>query len=157
MNPRPYNRVLTIFCFTLFIGLLIECDSVTPKKLIGNDNPDYGTVHIVYNGITSEDHQSVASFSLINDSTEAIQYFAYSKHSLHYSTEVLTDTGWVYLMWNWCGTGASYYVLEVDSSVQFCTVLPQDNCTWRVLVDITDMEYENHYTLRSEEIDFSVP
>ncbi len=146
------------FLLTLLISLCcIACESSDGENVFGNQVFESGRVQLFYEGIQFSDSNEVASFILLNDSTVDVQYFAYSQTSLHYSTEVLSDTGWVYLFWNWCGTGAEYHVLESGSSTRFETHLPQEDCTWRVLVNIADMEHTMSYTLRSAGIEFTVP
>lgn len=99
----------------------------------------------------------MASFTMVNDSPESIKYFAYDATSPHYSTEALADTGWAYLMWNWCGTGAEYFNLGTDLSFNFLVMLPNENCTWRVILNTTDMDDSNYRILRSESIEYSTP
>lgn len=134
---------------------LISCDLFGPEENLGNEVLD--AVRIEYLGSTSSSYADLATFKLVNDSTSSIQYFAYDVSSLHYSTEVLTDTGWVYLFWNWCGTGAEYFELEAGTSIDFKTFLPDTSCTWRLLVSVSDMTGSNGYILYSENLDYSSP
>ncbi|NQV50590.1 MAG: hypothetical protein HQ507_08835 [Candidatus Marinimicrobia bacterium] len=139
----------------IILTLIWNCEVVEPNEAITAKDTD--AIRINYNGITQDEGQSLASFSIVNDSTESIQYFGYDPQSMHYSTEMLTDTGWVYLSWNWCGTGASYYPLEPDSQIEFRTGLPSNSCTWRVLLNISDMELTTSHMLKSESIQYFAP
>jgi len=139
--------------FTVLVTL-ISCNLFGPEKTQENEGVD--AVRIEYLGSSTSGNTDLATFKLVNDSTSSIQYFAYDITSLHYSTEVLTDTGWVYLFWNWCGTGAEYFELEAGSSVEFQTFLPDSSCTWRVLTSISDMTGSNGYILRSESLNTPV-
>lgn len=134
---------------------LVSCHVFGPED--EKKREGVNAVRIEYLGETSGTYADLASFNLVNDSTASIQYFAYDKISPHYSTEALTDTGWVYLFWNWCGTGAEYFELEAGASVEFTTLLPDTSCTWRVLVSVTDMSLTNGYILRSENLEFTRP
>lgn len=147
------QRLLIISCLTL---IMLSCGVVDTQETLKKEIAE-GTPYVTYNGIVSEDGNSQASFTMVNDSTETIQYFAYSATAPHYSTEVLSDTGWVYLLWNWCGTGADYISLEPGSSFDFVTQLPYEDCSWRVLISVANLDYSNSYILRSEAIEYSAP
>ena len=144
---------------TLMILLfLISCGINDPDKDLeqnGIDLEDMESVHIDYNGIIPTESGQIASFTIVNDSTQSIQYFGYSETNLLYNEEALADTGWTSLMWGWCGTGAAYYVLEPDSSRDFEAFLPLNSCTWRLVLEITDVNMENTRLLRSEPIQFT--
>jgi hypothetical protein len=150
--PKQLTTALSIISTLMLIW---NCEAVDSEDPISLQEP--GAVRIVYNGINQNGDQSLASFSIINDSTGSLQYFAYDFQSMHYSTEMQTDTGWVYLAWNWCGTGASYFPLEPQSQVEFHTGLPANSCTWRVLLSIADMDFTTSAILRSESIQYEAP
>lgn len=116
-----------------------------------------GRVQILYKGITTEDSIEWANFTLLNDSTVDISYFAYNANHPHYSTQMLSDTGWVWLMWNWCGTGASYLPLESGTSMDFRTGLPHLDCTWRVILGIHCDSGSNDFILGSDPIPYTTP
>jgi len=139
----------------LILGVLTACNSVYDPTF--EDTKILHSPRIVYEGIQSEAGFSSANFTLRNDSTESITYFAYSENALHYSSEVLSDTGWVYLLWNWCGTGAEYLPLEAKAEVEFGTSLPPYSCTWRVLVTISGDEQEWAQLLYSEPLEYVKP
>ena len=141
----------------LFISAVVlwNCEAVAPDESLTLDDP--GVIRIIYNGLSQDGERSQASFTLVNDSTESIQYFAYDPVSMHYSTEALADTGWAYLAWNWCGTGADYQPLEAGNQVDFFTDLPATSCTWRVVLNIADMDLTTSYMLRSESLLYIAP
>ena len=114
-------------------------------------------VYIAYNGIIQTENGTAASFTVVNDSSASIQYFGYSENAPHYSTEVLTDTGWVYLFWNWCGTGAEWQVLERDASFNFDTGLPYEESTWRIVLNVSATENLYANELRSQAISYTGP
>jgi len=145
-------RFVVLFLLSL---LFISCGIVDTKE--PRETLEIGQPYIIYNGIVSNNGSSQASFTMVNDSTETIQYFAYTPAEPHYSAEVLTDSGWVYLFWNWCGTGAEYFSLESDSSFEFTTNLPYESCTWRVMINVSDQEGTNTYFVRSEGLEYMAP
>jgi len=149
------KHIVTLLSILWVLVLIWNCDAVDPDEAMRLEDP--GAVRIIYNGLSQEGDASLASFTIVNDSTESIQYFAYDSHSMHYSTETLTDTGWVYLSWNWCGTGASYFTLEPEDKVDFYTSLPNTSCTWRVVLSIADLELSTSYLLWSESLLYIAP
>ncbi len=140
--------LLPIFLLFLSISILYSCDTVQSNSS--------GTLQIRYTGIEESDHGSVAAFLLVNDTTETVVFSAYEGGTPHYSAEVLTDTGWTYLMWNWCATGTSPTELKPGSKKKFTTSLPTYDCTWRVILDISVAESEKYYTLKSDVIEFTL-
>jgi len=154
MTHMPKHLTHVLILLTIFI-LIWNCEAVDSEDAIAQQ--ELGAVRILYNGLIHEGDQSLASFSIVNDSTESIQYFAYDLYSMHYSTEMHTDTGWVYLAWNWCGTGASYFPLEPDAQVEFKTGLPLNSCTWRVLLNISEMDLTSSHMIRSESLQYLAP
>ena len=143
------SRVLQTIMLFLSISYLLSCNTV--------ENNEYGKVHIKYMGTEESPNGSVAAFQLVNDTTETIHYLAYGEGNPHYSTEVLTDSGWTYLMWNWCGTGTSPVDFEPGAKMKFTTALPMYDCTWRVILSVSIVSSDKFYTLKSEKIEYSVP
>lgn len=143
-----YKNVLNIILFFISLSISISCDSV--------ESNETGTVQILYNGIEKGEYGKAASFLLINDSTEIIEFWGYDEKSPLYSSEVLTDTGWTYLMWNWCGTGASPVKFSPGDRIKFITPLPNIDCTWRVILGVKVAESEEYYTVKSKEIVYSI-
>ena len=137
---------------TMMLLLFLSCEA--PSSEAAEELFEPGRIQILYQGVTQTDPPQ-AHFLLYNDSTVTIQYFAYDVEDLHYSTETLTDTGWAYLMWNWCGTGAEYFDLRPQESIHFQTALPQESCTWRVLASITIPEQEYYGRLYSEALEYN--
>lgn len=140
---------------SLLFVLVISCGLVDTQESL--EKLESGRAYISYNGIISNNGSLQASFTMVNDSAETIQYFAYASAQPHYSTEVLTDSGWVYLFWNWCGTGAEYFSLESGSSFEFTTNLPYESCTWRVMINVSGQEGANAHFVRSEGIEYMAP
>jgi len=142
------NNIIIILQF-IILSILFSCNNVESYKS--------GAVQIRYTGVEEGEYGSVASFLLVNDSTETVEFWAYGEEFPHYSTEVLTDTGWIYLMWNWCGTGTSPVEFKPGDKMKFTTSLPNYNCTWRVLLGVSVVDSENYYTVKSNEIIYSIP
>lgn len=147
------NRSITLLPLLIFIGLIASC--IEPGSS-GNDPIEPGSVQILYRGIVDEGDQSWAMFTLTNDSTEDIEYFAYSAMQPHFSTEMLSDSGWTWLFWNWCGTGASYFPLKSGSSMDFKTGLPHLDCTWRVVLSASCDPDEGGFIVSSRPIDYTL-
>ncbi len=116
-----------------------------------------GTVHLEYRGLEMTEGSFVPNFSLVNDSTEAIQYLGYNEGYPLYSAEALTDTGWTSLMWGWCGTGTELYPLEPGSSIQFLGMLPTYSCTWRLVLYITEMDSVSSRKITSDNLIHTIP
>ena len=142
------NNILNLVLVFISLFIAASCDTV--------ESNEPGTLHINYNGIEEGEYGSVATFLIVNDSTETISYWGYDEKNPHYSTEVLTDTGWTYLMYNWCGTGTIPIELEPGTYSKFTTPLPSYGCTWRVMLGVSVLESEKYYTLKSDKIDHSV-
>jgi len=143
-------------CYLLMITVaLTSCGIVDPGKHQGrqpSEQTENESVHLDYNGIIATDEGSLASFTLVNDSTHTIQYFAYSESTILYNEEALTDTGWTNLMWGWCGTGAEYYPLQPGESIDFEAFLPLSSCTWQLVLEITGTNLEYIGQIRSKNI-----
>ncbi len=139
----------------VLMALLVSCG------VVENDTPlsqnDQGTIYIDYLGIVPVEGGTAAAFVLVNDSTEAIQFFGYSEDYPLYNAEALSDTGWTSLMWGWCGTGAEFYTVESNSRVEFLANKPTSSCTWRLVLDITHMDSVNFRRLYSENIFYEAP
>jgi len=134
--------------------LLISCGVTDPDDTLEADPS--GTIYIEYNGMVATESSLTPSFSLVNDSTVTIQYFGYSKINPLFNAEAKTDTGWTHLMWGWCGTGADYFALDPDSSVTFLGLLPSYSCTYRLVLDIIELDTSTSRQIRSESIDFTL-
>ncbi len=154
-NARHSSRYMLVLLTSLLFTGLLACESVEDERLF--ENSPRSALQISYNGIQTEQGVSLASFTLINDSTESIQYFAYSQALPHYSTEELSDSGWVYLFWNWCGTGADWHLLDPGSMIEFTTPLPDHDCTWRVVLSVVDPGYNTGFSLYSQGLQFTKP
>ena len=133
----------------------MACDTIEPDENLEQERLE--SIHLDYEGIVQLEWGQAASFNLVNDSTETIQYFAYSEDSPLYNAEVLADTGWTILWWGWCGTGAEYFDLEPGSEVAFYSMLPPTSTTWRLLLSVADPGEENYQWIRSENIHYTVP
>lgn len=138
----------------LFLLIIVACSDPVDDR--DGDPLEPGRVQILYKGIVNDDGTSWAMFTLVNDSTEDLEYFAYNAAQPHYSTEMLSDTGWTWLMWNWCGTGASYHTLGSGEEVDFKTGLPHLDCTWRVILSATCDPETSGFIVRSRAIDFAI-
>ena len=142
------KNILNFILLFTFLLLVCSCDAV--------ESNESGTLHIKYTGVEEGEYGTVATFLMGNDTTETISYLAYGEESPHYSTEVLTDSGWTYLMWNWCGTGTTPVDLKPGAKTKFTTALPDYECTWRVVLGISVVGSDKYYTLKSDKIDHLV-
>ena len=135
--------------------LLVSCGLNDPEGNLEGERS--GTVYMEYNGMVWAEGGFAPSFSLVNDSSATIQYFAYSETYPLFNAEALSDTGWTNLMWGWCGTGAEFITLEPDSSIKFMGFLPNYSCTWRLVLDIIEIDSVNSHQIRSENIVYTIP
>ncbi len=149
------QQMMKLFKILVSLSFLVSCGIMDPdENQLGGDE---GSIHIEYLGQEWTEGGYAPLFSLVNDSTETVQYFGYSESYPLFSAEALSDTGWTNLMWGWCGTGASFYALEPDSSIQFLGMSPSYSCTWRLVLDITEMDSLSSRRLRSENIIYTIP
>ena len=121
--------IRTFAAITLLV-LMVSCEINNPEENLTGEGA--GTIRLEYQGLEWAEGGFMPSFSLVNDSTETIQYYGYGETYPLYSAEALADTGWTNLMWGWCGTGAEFYSLEPSSSIQFLGMLPSYSCTWQI-------------------------
>jgi len=135
--------------------LLVSCGINDPDGNIEGER--LGTVYMEYNEMVWAEGGFVPRFSLVNDSSATIQYFGYSKTYPLFNAEALSDTGWTNLMWGWCGTGVEYFSLNPDSSISFSFFLPYYSCTWRLVLDITELVSVSSRRLYSENIVYTLP
>ena len=142
------KHLLPFFLPLISLSFLFSCDTL--------ESNESGTVKIIYSGIEESQNGSVAAFLLVNDTTETVQFWAYGEEAPLFSTEVLSDTGWTYLMYNWCGTGSSPIELDPGSKTKFTTSLPHYDCTWRVILGISVANSDKYYNVKSNEIEFSI-
>ncbi|NQV42911.1 MAG: hypothetical protein HQ506_11210 [Candidatus Marinimicrobia bacterium] len=147
--------IIKLFKLVVVVTLLVSCGIMDPGK--ENIMSDEGAIRIEYLGLEWAEGGYAPRFSLVNDSTETVQYVGYGETYPLYSAEAFSDTGWTNLMWGWCGTGAEFYALEPNSSVEFLAAQPNSSCTWRLVLDITDIDSVGSRRLRSENIGYTVP
>ncbi|NQT64507.1 MAG: hypothetical protein HQ556_16210 [Candidatus Marinimicrobia bacterium] len=148
-------RTMKMLKVLVALIFLVSCELTGPDENLMNEGE--GTIRLEYRGLEWAEGGFMPSFSLVNDSTETIQYFGYGVSYPLYNAEALADTGWTDLMWGWCGTGAEFYPLEPDSSIQFLGMLPSYSCTWRLVLYITEMDSVSSRILRSENIIYTLP
>jgi len=142
------KKHLILIPIILSASLFYSCDTVQSNES--------GTLHIKYTGIEEGEYGTVASFLIVNDTTATVNFWAYGGETPLYSTEVLTDSGWTYLMHSWCATGASSIEFKAGARKRFVTSLPNYDCTWRVILGVSIVDSEKYYTLKSDEIEFIV-
>ena len=147
-------KMMQISKVLVVMVLLVSCGINNPEEKLEGERS--GTVFLEYNGMVSTRGGDVPSFTLMNDSTETIQYFGYSKIYPLFNAEAHTDTGWTHLMWGWCGTGAEYFNLDPDSSISFMGFSPNYSCTWRLVLDIVEIDSVNFRQIRSENIIYTI-
>jgi len=143
-------NVKLIYVAILVLVTLASCSIFAPEENLERESDN--TLHLDYEGQVLAEGGYTASFSLVNDSTGSIQYFGYTEVYPLYSAQARSDTGWTNLMWGWCGTGTTNFSLESGSSISFQTMLPNEACTWRLVLDITDMNMDTSRRAYSEDI-----
>ena len=149
MHMRLLLKVMAVLTFLVSCGIMDSDENLQREER--------SAIRLDYNGMVWAERGYAPRFSLVNDSTETVWYFAYGREDPFYNAEALSDTGWTNLMCGWCGTGAEFFALEPDSSVDFLTMLPTASCTWRLVLDITDTSYEHTHRIRSESIIYTIP
>ncbi len=64
-----------------------------------------------------ENSEFDAKLLLKNNTTESLFYWGFTKSSPLKTVEVLSDTGWTVVAWDWCGTGAEQQEVQSNESV----------------------------------------
>jgi len=135
--------------------LLVSCGINDPEGNLEGER--LGTVYMEYNGMVWVEGGFAPNFSLVNDSSATIHYYRLSETQPVFNAEARTDTGWTSLMWGWRGTGVEYFSLNPDSSISFRVFLPYYSCTWRLVLDITELDSVSSHRLYSENIVYTLP
>ena len=72
------------------------------------------------------------TFRVINNRDKTLWYSGYQEGSPIYTTQVLSDTGWVYSGQGWCGTGLTMIEFSPGSSFTISVIKPESIRVWRV-------------------------
>ena len=112
---------------------LMACQDVEDTDL--QTDLTAGRVQVLYTGVTQMNDTPLATFTVVNDSTDTLWYWGYAPESLLYGGECWSDTGWTSLFWGWCGTGTLPYDLPPQSQLAITTLMPDTACTWRLILN----------------------
>ncbi len=93
--------------FLFFLSLLFT----TCSDLVSTSSPD-NTVSFTFIEATEFD----VKLLLTNNTTESVLYLGFSKSSPLKTVEVLSDTGWTVVIWDWCATGADRHEVKPNES-----------------------------------------
>ncbi len=99
--------------------------------------------------------ESEAELELSNTTDSSIFYLGYSKSTPLKRVEVLSDTGWTTVAWDWCATGASSQEVLPNESVIVYAPVMRRNVTTRVLFGYHTQPEGDYVNLVSNE--FIVP
>lgn len=138
----------------LSVGLLWNsCDVVEPdeKEL----DITSGVVQVIYESVEEQEYGKVGRFTVYNDSSQTVHYMGYAPASPFFTSEIHRDTGWVAVIWGWCGTGAKIYGLEPEDSFTLEIPAPEEAGLWRVGFGIMDTLDWAHTEILSEPIFFT--
>lgn len=109
--------------------LLAACDqpsSVSPGE----------SVTLSLAGTTGEHVQ----LRLVNRTLDTLYYWGFSKSSPLKRIEILTDTGWSVLLWDWCATGAEQQAVSPMGAAIIDAPLLQHKTSTRLI-----MHYSRNY------------
>lgn len=135
------KNILCLLCALL----IAHCSDSTVST--ASDN----TVSLTY--ITAT--ESEAELKLSNTTDNSILYLGYSKSTPLKRVEVLTDTGWATVAWDWCATGANRQEVKPNESVIVYAPVLRRNVTTRVLIGYHVQSEGEYVNLISNE--FIVP
>lgn len=133
--------------------LWVSCDVLEPDEKTLNITP--GIVQVIYDRVHEYEYGKVGQFTVYNDSTETVHFMGYGPGFPFYTSEVLRDTGWVAIIWGWCGTGAEIYGLDPEDSFVIEVSAPEEEGLWRVGFGIMDTLDWNHTQVLSDPIYYS--
>lgn len=87
---------------------------------------------------------------ILTNSTDApVSYLGFGQAHPLKTVEVLTDTGWSAVLWDWCGTGAEMQVVQPYSSVEIVAPAIRRTITTRVKFGITQPPDDEYRLLTS--------
>jgi hypothetical protein len=90
-----------------------------------------------------------ATLILINSTDAPVSYLGFGQAHPLKTVEVLTDTGWSAILWDWCGTGAETQLVQPHSSVEIIAPVIRRNVTTRVTFGIIQQPDEAYRILTS--------
>lgn len=96
-----------------------------------------------------------ATLVLINSTNAPVSYLGFGQAHPLKTVEVLSDTGWTAVLWDWCGTGAELQTVQPYSSVEIIAPAIRRHATTRVKFSIILSPDEEYRVLTSDE--FFVP
>lgn len=137
--------------FALFVLLLLTATGCTESSAPAGPVPPENTVTLTFTDVTGEQ----ANLLLSNTTDTPVYYLGFGKEHPLKKVEVLTDTGWCTVMWDWCGTGAELQQIPSHSSAVILAPAPQRNVKTRVTFSITHSPEGEYSILTSDE--FVVP
>lgn len=102
--------------------------------------------------LTFIDHSEFdAKLLLKNNTTESLLYWGFSKSSPLKTVEVLSDTGWAVVVWDWCGTGAEQQEVKPNESVIIFAPIVKKNVTTRMAFSYRTPSNQEFIKLTSSE------
>lgn len=137
-------RLLFVLLVNVFI-FTSGCSEPTDPSASGN------SITLTY---ASVDNQQ-ATLTLSNSTDAPVYYFGFGQANPLKTVEVLTDTGWSAIIWDWCGTGAELQQVKPHSAAEILAPALRRNVKTRVTFSIAQSPEEEYHTLSSNE--FVIP
>ncbi len=88
---------------------------------------------------------------LTNNSPNSVVYFGFSKSSPLKTVEILSDTGWSVVVWDWCGTGAERQEVKPNESAIILAPIIRKHVKTRVAFGYRSAENSEFTKLVSSE------
>lgn len=137
-------RPLFVLCVCVFI-FAAGCSEPTDPSASGN------SVTLSYASVNNQQ----ASLTLINSTDAPLYYFGFGQANPLKTVEVLTDTGWAAIIWDWCGTGAELQQVKPHSVAEIFAPALRHNVKTRVTFSIAHSPEGEYRNLSSNE--FIIP
>jgi hypothetical protein len=137
--------------FVLFLLVLLTGPGCTESSAPAGPALPENTVTLTFTDVTGEQ----ANLLLTNTTETPVYYLGFGKEHPLKKVEVLTDTGWCAVLWDWCGTGAELQEVPSHSSAVIIAPAQRHNIKTRVAFSITHAPDGAYEVLTSDE--FIVP
>ncbi len=111
MTKYIYLLLVTIFLFSCKNGVAPTSDSIQIMP-------------------TGKIEGEKFEFVVRNNSSSPVWYNGYGKGSPIYITSVLSDTGWAFSSYAWCGTGVMDVKFEPNEAFKIAISKPNNNKDW---------------------------
>ena len=124
LSTKVLSMRRMIFFSILFFSLISCLRDTNPiNSTVDNDG-------IIINS-TGQSQDGIYKFKISNTQESSVWYLGYQEHSPIYTTQVLSDTGWVYSGLGWCGTGLMKIEFNPGDSFMIDVKKPDTNRPWR--------------------------